>query len=141
MGGDGQSTEATEASHMHTPTDENYNRGCAFVLITPSPTPLLTPRAPPPDEWWLMAEAKKRNPSIKLFTLAWTAPGWIGDGTRGPESEGGYYSQDNIDYHLKWIKGLKSAHNLTLDYMGCRTLCPSWNFRLEQSTELRLIEP
>ena len=73
-----------------------------------------------------MAEAKKRNPSIKLFTLAWTAPGWIGDGTRGPESEGGYYSQDNIDYHLKWIKGLKSAHNLTLDYMGCRTLCPSW---------------
>ena len=28
MGGDGQSTEATEASHMHTPTDENYNRGC-----------------------------------------------------------------------------------------------------------------
>ena len=77
-----------------------------------------------------MAEAKKRNPSIKLFTLAWTAPGWIGDGTRGPESEGGYYSQDNIDYHLKWIKGLKSAHNLTLDYMGCRTLCPSENFSL-----------
>ncbi len=35
MGGDGQSTEATEASHMHTPTDENYKRGC-----TPAPTPM-----------------------------------------------------------------------------------------------------
>jgi galactosylceramidase len=27
MGGDGQSTEATEASHMHTKDDENYSRG------------------------------------------------------------------------------------------------------------------
>ena len=97
MGGDGQSTEATEASHMHTPTDENYNRGY---------------------EWWLMVEAKKRNPDIKLFTLAWTAPGWIGDGSRGPESQGGYYSEDNIKYHLNWIKGAKETHNLTLDYMG-----------------------
>ena len=44
-----------------------------------------------------MVEAKKRNPDIKLFTLAWTAPGWIGDGTRGPESQGGYYSQDNAE--------------------------------------------
>ena len=76
------------------------------------------------DEWWLMVEAKKRNPDIKLFTLAWTAPGWIGDGTRGPESQGGYYSQDNIKYHLNWIKGAKETHNLTLDYMGVRRLLP-----------------
>ena len=33
MGGDGQSTEATEASHMHTPSDENYNRGCASLAL------------------------------------------------------------------------------------------------------------
>eukprot|EP01043_Picozoa_sp_COSAG02_P004487 COSAG02_NODE_117_length_35386_cov_78.819163_21_plen_87_part_00 len=65
-----------------------------------------------------MVEAKKRNPEIKLFTLAWTAPGWIGDGSRGPESQGGYYSEDNIRYHLNWIKGAKETHNLTLDYMG-----------------------
>jgi hypothetical protein len=67
-----------------------------------------------------MVEAKKRNPEIKLFTLAWTAPGWIGDGSRGPESQGGYYSEDNIRYHLNWIKGAKETHNLTLDYMGVR---------------------
>ncbi len=35
MGGDGQSTEATEASHMHTPSDENYNRGCASLAPCP----------------------------------------------------------------------------------------------------------
>ena len=36
MGGDAQSTEATEPSHMHTRDDENYDRGY---------------------EWWLMVEA------------------------------------------------------------------------------------
>ena len=76
------------------------------------------------DEWWLMVEAKKRNPDINLFTLAWTAPGRIGDGSRGPESQGGYYSQDNIQYHLNWIKGAKKTHNLTLDYMGVQQPIP-----------------
>lgn len=38
MGGDVQSTEGTEASHMHNFWDENYFRGY---------------------EWWLMKEAKK----------------------------------------------------------------------------------
>ena len=45
MGGDGQSTEATEASHMHTPTDENYNRGCASYHSAPGPCPAHS--APP----------------------------------------------------------------------------------------------
>ena len=45
IGGDTESTEGTEASHMHTAEDENYQRGY---------------------EWWLMKEAKKRNPDIKV---------------------------------------------------------------------------
>ena len=46
MGGDTDSTEGAEPSHMHGgPGDENYNRGY---------------------EWWLMKEAKARNPDIKL---------------------------------------------------------------------------
>jgi hypothetical protein len=77
IGGDTQSTEATEASHMHTKDDENYNRGY---------------------EWWLMKEAKARNPNIKLSALSWGAPGWVGDGN--------YFSQDNIDYHIKWVMPL-----------------------------------
>ena len=32
IGGDGQATEGTESSHMHTEADEAYDRGCAFAL-------------------------------------------------------------------------------------------------------------
>jgi hypothetical protein len=30
-------------------------------------------------EWWLMTEAKKRNPDIKLYGLPWAYPGWVGN--------------------------------------------------------------
>ena len=30
-------------------------------------------------EWWLMREAKKRNPNIYLDALQWGVPDWIGD--------------------------------------------------------------
>jgi len=45
VGGDTNSTDGSEPSHMRTRTDENYDRGY---------------------EWWLMKEAKKRNPKIIL---------------------------------------------------------------------------
>lgn len=89
--GDGNSTQGTEPSHMHSRTDENYYRGY---------------------EWWLMAEAKKRNPSLYLDACAWACPGWIGNGN--------FWSQDMCDYYVLWIKGLKSAHGLTLNALGCR---------------------
>jgi hypothetical protein len=45
-------------------------------------------------EWWLMQEAKARNPNIKLCALAWGAPGWL---------KGGFWSDDNIAYTLAWL--------------------------------------
>ena len=63
IGGDAQSTDGTESSHMHEPWDENYRRGY---------------------EWWLLTEAKKRNPYIKVYGLAWAFPGWVGNGTGDP---------------------------------------------------------
>jgi hypothetical protein len=42
----------------------------------PHPTPSFA------DEWWLMEEAKARNPDIKLYGLSWAVPGWIGDGCK-----------------------------------------------------------
>ena len=59
IGGDTNSTDGSEPSHMHMRSDSNFNRGY---------------------EWWLMKEARKRNPRILLDSLAWGAPGWIGDG-------------------------------------------------------------
>ena len=43
--GDGNSTQGTEPSHMHGRDDQNYQRGY---------------------EWWIMREAKKRNPLVTL---------------------------------------------------------------------------
>ena len=64
IGADVNSTDGSEPSHMRTPSDHNSTRGY---------------------EWWLMAEAHKRNPNIILEILPWGAPGWVGakvDGQR-----------------------------------------------------------
>ena len=45
IGGDAQSTDGTESSHMHESWDENYQRGY---------------------EWWLMVEAKKVKLTLNL---------------------------------------------------------------------------
>ena len=93
IGSDTDSTEGAEASSQRTPTDHNYNRGY---------------------EWWLMEQAKLRNPHIKLYGLEWGAPGWF---------HGGFWSQDNIHYIINWIKHAQSDHHLHIDYIG------GWNER------------
>jgi hypothetical protein len=93
IGGDMNSTDGSEASHMHTKGDLNCSRGY---------------------EWWLMKEAKARNPSIKLYGLSWGAPGWIGSGS--------FWSQDMVDYLMKWL-GCAQTNGLTIDYLG------GWNER------------
>jgi len=89
VGGDTNSTDGSEPSPMHTRTDENYDRGY---------------------EWWLMTEAKARNPKIILDALPWGAPGWIGNGK--------YYSQDMANYIVKFIQGAKQHHGLDIEYVG-----------------------
>ncbi len=101
IGGDVNSTCGTEPSHARTleelenPKPEYFERGY---------------------EWWLMKEAKKRNPGIYLDCLEWGAPGWIGDGK--------YYSQDNINYIISFISGAKKYHDLKIDFTGI------WNERM-----------
>lgn len=103
VGGDTNSTDGSEASYMHTANDQNFNRGY---------------------EWWLMTQAKARNPNIKLYGLAWGAPGWIGTtGTPVYDTNNRFWSQDMVNYYVNWIKGAKSVHNLTIDYIG------GWNER------------
>ena len=91
IGGDGNSTQSTEPSHVHSQTDENYQRGW---------------------EWWLIKEAKKRNPGITLDGVAWACPGWVGNGN--------FWTQDMCDYYVKWIKGLKASYGFDMDAIGCR---------------------
>lgn len=89
IGGDVDSTDGSEPSHMHSREDENYQRGY---------------------EWWLMKEAKKRNPKILLDALEWGAPGWIGNGQ--------FFSADNIEYILRFLEGARRVHQLAIDYVG-----------------------
>ncbi|MEO8592797.1 MAG: hypothetical protein ABI759_05720 [Candidatus Solibacter sp.] len=105
IGGDVNSTDGSEPSHMHSPSDQNYYRGF---------------------EWWLMEQAKLRNPNISLGILAWGAPGWIGNGH--------FFSQDAINYIINFIKGAKTYHNLTIDYVGIldeRPYDPYWIINLK----------
>lgn len=99
IGADVNSTSGSEPSHMREPGQVNCNRGY---------------------EWWLMKEAKKRNPDIKLAALAWGAPGWAGadDGT----PDGGFYSEETIDYYLSWMS-CAEQNGLQIDYLG------GWNER------------
>jgi O-glycosyl hydrolase len=87
IGGDTNSTAGAEASHMRSRDDLDCDRGY---------------------EWWLMREAKRRNPQIQLAALVWGAPGWF---------EGGFWSADNIDYQIAWLDCAR-RHGLTIDYMG-----------------------
>jgi galactosylceramidase len=89
--GDGNSTQGSMPSHMHTRDDLNYTRG--YI-------------------WWVLSEARKRNPRITLDATAWSAPGWIGDGE--------FFSQDAADYYVKWLQGLRTVYGLELDAIGCR---------------------
>src|SRR4051812_14493196 len=94
VGGDTNSTSGAEPSHRHTASDLNCGRGY---------------------EWWLMEQAKARNPTIKLAALAWGAPGWIGNGN--------FWSTDMINYLVAWLDCAKNGHGLTIDYLG------GWNER------------
>ncbi|KAG8561938.1 hypothetical protein GDO81_015537 [Engystomops pustulosus] len=108
IGGDAQTTDGTEPSHMHYPDDQNYFRGY---------------------EWWLMKEAKKRNPNIKLVGLPWAFPGWIGNGKNWP-----YDFPDVTAYYVvSWIIGAKQYHDLDIDYVGI------WNERAFDATYIKLL--
>lgn len=96
IGGDMNSTDGSEPSHMRTATDENYQRGY---------------------EWWLMAESKKRNPTVKLSGLEWGAPNWINP------AKNHVWTRQNIDYILKWVRHAKSDYGLNINYLG------GWNER------------
>ncbi len=89
VGADVNSTDGAEPSHMRTPDDHDYSRGY---------------------EWWLMREARKRNPNIVLDTLAWGAPGWIGAGT--------FYSPDMANYTADFLEGARKQYGFDIAYTG-----------------------
>ncbi|HEY4460529.1 MAG TPA: ricin-type beta-trefoil lectin domain protein [Pseudonocardiaceae bacterium] len=93
IGGDANSTDGAEPSIEHTKGAISCNTGYEF---------------------WLMEQAKQRNPNVKLYGLAWAAPGWIGGGN--------FWSTDMINYLVSWL-GCAKQDGLTINYLG------GWNER------------
>uniref|UniRef100_UPI00358E1542 galactocerebrosidase n=1 Tax=Myxine glutinosa TaxID=7769 RepID=UPI00358E1542 len=108
IGGDAQTTDGTEPSHMRDATDENYFRGY---------------------EWWLMVEAKRRNPNITLVGLPWAFPAWVGGGSNLPYT----HPELTATYVTSWVQGAKRWHNLHIDYVGI------WNERRYNSTYIKVL--
>lgn len=115
IGGDINSTCGAEPSHARTrnemlhPQRSFYERGY---------------------EWWLMEEAKKRNPHIMLDCLEWGLPGWVGNHQ--------FYSDDNINYIISFINGAKEYHDLAINYTGIhneRMYDASWIKKLRSALD------
>ena len=96
IGGDEDSGGGAEPAHMRSLTDQNYTRGY---------------------EWWLMQQAKLRNPNIKLQALAWGAPGWVGAANSIPKTRSNYI--------INFILGAKNTYGLTIDYIGTLNETPT----------------
>eukprot|EP00041_Stephanoeca_diplocostata_P003381 m.33960 g.33960 ORF g.33960 m.33960 type:complete len:274 (-) comp14276_c0_seq1:2890-3711(-) len=97
IGGDVQSTDGTEASHMHNRQDLSCIRGY---------------------ESWLAQEAKKRNPAIILYGLSWGVPGWVGDNVTSNVTHATYFSDDNLEYQVAWVRCMNDTFGLPIDYLG-----------------------
>jgi O-glycosyl hydrolase len=91
IGGDANSTDGAEPSIEHVKGQVDCTAGYEF---------------------WLARQALARNPRLKLYGLAWAAPGWIGGGTN-------YWTTDSIDYLLSWL-GCAKSQGLAISYLGGR---------------------
>jgi len=71
-------------------------------------------------EWWLITEAKKRNPNIRIYGLPWGFP-----------SEITPFSSEEINYKLQFLNCIKEVTNGTVivDYLG------AWNERFWGGTD------
>jgi hypothetical protein len=92
IGGDTNSTSGSESSIEHSQGTVDCNTGYEF---------------------WLMEQAKDLNPNIKLYGLAWGAPGWVGSS---------FWTTNTINYLVSWL-GCAKADGLTINYLG------GWNER------------
>src|SRR5208282_4651310 len=99
IGADVNSTDGSEPSHMRTASDHDATRGY---------------------EWWLMAEAHKRNPHIVLEILPWGAPAWVGTEAAGKKT---LYSAKMAEYVVDFIQTAKRDYGLDIAYAGI------WNER------------
>jgi O-glycosyl hydrolase len=100
IGADVNSTDGSEPSHMRSASDHDSSRGY---------------------EWWLMAEARKRNPNIILEILPWGAPRWVNP---YPGSQDTLYTAAMAQYVADFVRIAKNDYDLEIAFAGI------WNERV-----------
>jgi len=97
-------------------------------------------------EWWLMQQAKQRNPNIKLYALAWGYPGFLGENNDilpSTDFRKYYYKifasdptspvmNDTVDYLTRYVQ-CADVNGTPIDYIGI------WNEKLEFSPCLGML--
>ena len=72
-------------------------------------------------EFWLMAEARKRNPKVMLDCLPWSYPYWVSSP----------FSQDSADWYVAFLDVAQKHYGLKMDWVAA-----AWN---EHGTDLNWI--
>ena len=56
---------------------------------------------------WLLQEAVRRNPAIRVGGLAWTWPAWTKNSV-----------EKKVSYLTQWCHGIRQQFNVTIEFMG-----------------------
>ena len=99
VGGDNNSTAAVEPSFAHTREEmahPNFHRGGNF---------------------WIMREARDRNPAMELGALAWAQPYWVGNGTGRTDNQN-FFTPESADYFVKFYEGARKEWGLEMQYFS-----------------------
>ena len=83
-----------------------------------------------------MAEAKKRNPSIKIYGLPWAFPQWVScnPGTLANCTDDPYSRPNATAAFIgKWVTGAKTLYDVDVDYVGV------WNERQWDANYIKAI--
>lgn len=124
-GGEGRAT-ATPSTARSQQSPERHHHIWIHQISTWRPDALCALPLTRSYEWWLMNEAKKRNPDIKLYGLSWAFPDWVtcspGTLLNCSTSNDPYGYPDQLaSYITKWVTGAQNTYGLEIDYIG------SWN--------------
>eukprot|EP00434_Breviolum_minutum_P005331 symbB.v1.2.004702.t1/scaffold273.1/size250767/2 len=99
IGGDAQTGFGVEPSHQRM-SNETVETVCERVRT-----------------FWLIKEARQRNPDLVVLASAWTFPPWVG---MQNASQTSFYSDDAIEYIVSWISCANETGAGAIDYVGSR---------------------
>ena len=107
LGGDTNGSQGAESAFLHTQAE--------FNALNPQSPSAAACNLNDGYEWWLMREAMKRDPYIKISALSWGAPGYIGTGQSQP---GNFWTTDMQQYYTDMVSCASINHDAAMQTAG-----------------------